>query len=287
MSTKSSLRSYYYLAKPGIVYGNALAAVGGFFFGALSQPSWVSFVGMLVGICLVMASACVYNNMLDRSIDARMTRTARRSLVTHTISLRNAALYATTLLVAGTIALGLLTNMTTLLVALFGHFAYVVLYGWAKRHTVHSTLVGTISGSTPPVIGYVAATGQLDIAAGLLFLILVAWQMPHFYSIAIFRRNEYASAGLPILSVVKGIEATRRQIIVYTVLFLVSCALLGVYGGASLLFVLIMMLMSGYWLYLVFQPAEDADAWARKQFGWSLSVLLILCLSLSFDSFWH
>lgn len=287
MATRSAIRSYYYLAKPGIVYGNALAAIGGFFFGALGNPSWLSFAGMLGGICLVMASACVYNNMLDRSIDARMTRTQQRSLVTHAISVRHAALYATTLLVAGTLALGLLTNWLTLAVALFGHFAYVILYGWAKRHTVHSTLIGTISGSTPPVIGYVAATGQLDIVALLLFLIMVAWQMPHFYSIAIFRRNEYASAGLPILSVVKGYEATRVQIIAYTILFVAMCVLLGVYGGASLFWTLIMLLLGGYWLLLVLRPYDDINRWARGQFGWSLSVLLFMCIGLSLDSFWH
>lgn len=287
MKISSTIRTYYYLTKPGIVYGNAIAAIAGYFYGAGGSPILVTFTAMLTGICFVMASACVYNNVLDRSIDARMKRTERRAVVTKAISVTHALIFATVLLAIGIFLLAVWTNTLTLLVALAGHFAYVVLYGWAKRHTVHSTLIGTISGSTPPVIGYVAATGALDITALLLFAIMAAWQMPHFYAIAIFRRDEYAAANLPILSVVKGIDVTRRQIIAYATLFVVLCGLLFLYGGASLLWFLVMALAGGYWLLLVLQPYNDINKWARKQFGWSLSVLLIMCVGLSLDSFWH
>lgn len=287
MPEHATLKTYYYLTKPGIVYGNAIAAIAGYFFGAGGSPVLVTFVAMLVGICLVMASACVYNNVLDRSIDARMKRTERRAVVTKLVSVPHALIFASTLLVVGTLVLGLWTNLLTLGIALFGHFAYVVLYGWAKRHTVHSTLVGTISGSTPPVIGYVAATGTFDLVAVLLFLILVAWQMPHFYSIAIFRHDDYAAANLPILSVLKGLSATKRQITAYIVLFLVLAILLGVFGGASIFTTLTITLAGMYWLYLCLQHTSDINTWARKQFGWSLSVLLVLSITLSLDSFWH
>lgn len=287
MNPSQTLKTYYYLTKPGIVYGNAIAATAGYFFGAEGSPELVPFMALLVGICLIMASACVYNNILDRSIDARMSRTRQRALVVKAISAPHALIYATALLVAGTLVLGVWTNLLTLAVALFGHFSYVVLYGWAKRTTIHSTLVGTISGSTPPVIGYVAATGRLDLTAILLFLIMVAWQMPHFYSIAIFRRDDYAAANLPILSVVKGLDATRRQIIAYICVFLITCVLLTAYSHASLLWLLIMLLVGGYWLYICLQKFDDVNTWARKQFGWSLSVLLAMCVSLSLDSFWH
>lgn len=287
--TSETLAAYYRLTKPGIVYGNALAAIAGYFFGALGQPMWTTFFAMLIGICAVMASACVYNNVMDRDIDARMDRTKGRAVVTGAISSRRALLFATILLIIGTAVLALGTNLLTVLVALTGHVAYVLLYGVAKRRTVHGTLVGTISGSTPPVIGYVAASGQLDVVAVLLFLVLVMWQMPHFYAIAIFRRDDYARAGIPVLSVVKGLDSTRRQIIAYVVLFVLSCAMLGLFGGLSLLGTLVLILVGTYWLYLCVTPAstEQMNSWARRQFGWSLSVLLVLCIVLSVDSFMH
>lgn len=289
MISSQTLKAYYYLTKPGIVYGNALMAIAGYFFGAHGAPSFVAFFAMLFGICAVMASACVYNNVIDRDIDLKMERTKKRAVPTGTISPLRALVFANILLIVGVLLLAFGANLLTALVAIGGHIAYVVLYGVAKRKTVHGTLVGTLSGSTPPVIGYTAATGSLDLTALLLFLVLVAWQMPHFYAIAIFRRDDYASANIPVLSVVKGMEVTRRQIIAYVMLFILSCIALGVYGGASLLGTLIMVLAGGYWLYLCMQPPVDGEVnrWARKQFGWSLTLLLILCGVWSLDSFLH
>lgn len=289
MISTQTLRAYYYLTKPGIVYGNALMAIAGYFFGAQGSPSLMTFFAMLFGICAVMASACVYNNVIDRDIDLKMERTKKRAVPTGIISLPRALVFASILLIVGVSLLVFGANLLTALVAIGGHIAYVLLYGIAKRKTVHGTLVGTLSGSTPPVIGYTAATGSLDLTALLLFLILVAWQMSHFYAIAIFRRDDYASANIPVLPVVKGMEATRRQIIVYVVLFILACVALGAYGGASLLGTLIMVLAGGYWLYLCMQQPEDGEVnrWARKQFGWSLMLLLILCGVWSLDSFLH
>jgi protoheme IX farnesyltransferase len=289
MAIKQTLSTYYYLTKPGIVYGNAITAFAGYFFGANGVPSFPVFAAMLVGICAVMASACVYNNVIDRDIDARMERTKRRAVATGQVSALHALVFANLLLIFGVIVLALGTNTIATLVAIAGHVAYVVLYGYAKRKTVHGTLVGTLSGSTPPVIGYVAATGSLDLTALLLFVILAAWQMPHFYAIAIFRRDDYASAGIPVLPVVKGLDATRRQIILYVILFVIACVLLGLYGGASLLWTMVMVLLGGYWLYLCAQRVlgGDINRWARRQFGWSLSVLLVMSIGLSVDSFLH
>lgn len=289
MSLSQTLKTYYYLTKPGIIYGNALMAIAGYFFGAHGSPSLGTFFAMLFGVCAVMASACVYNNVIDRDIDLKMERTKKRAVPMGVISPFRALVFANILLITGVLLLVFGANLLTALVAIGGHIAYVVLYGIAKRKTVHGTLVGTLSGSTPPVIGYVAATGRLDLTALLLFLILVAWQMPHFYAIAIFRRDDYASASIPVLSVVKGMEATRRQIIAYVMLFILACIALGIYGGASLLGTMIMVLAGGYWLYLCVQPPEndEVNRWARQQFGWSLMLLLILCGVWSLDSFLH
>lgn len=277
----SKLRHYYQLTKPGIVYSNAMAASAGYLF--VGKFDVTTFFGMLLGTMLVIASACVLNNILDRDIDARMSRTAKRELPLGTIGVVSATTYGVLLLLAGVALLALAVNYLALLVALVGHVAYVGLYTYSKRHTIHSTLIGTISGSTPPVIGYAAATGRIDVAAGLLFLLLVTWQMPHFYAIGLFRKKDYAAAKLPILPVVRGFEATRRQIIAYTVAFIASCIALSVWGGATWVFAVVVGAASLWWLKLCLEPVKDEVKWARRQFIFSLKVLLTMCVMLALD----
>lgn len=289
MLSSESVHAYYRLTKPGIIYGNALMAIAGYLFGAAGDPSLTVFLAMVVGISAVIASACVYNNVIDRDIDAKMERTKERAIPTGRIPRHDALLFASFLLVIGLVLLVLGTNALTALVALMGHLAYVVLYGYAKRKTVYGTLVGTLSGSTPPVIGYVAATGALDVTAVLLFIVLAAWQMPHFYAIAIFRRDDYKHANIPVLSVVSGMEATRRQIIIYVGVFILSCVMLGLFGSLSLFSTLVLVLLGAYWLLLCLtrDTDEPIERWARRQFGWSLKLLLFMCVILSLDSFLH
>lgn len=288
-TNKQTLKAYYKLTKPGLVYGNALMAIAGYLFGAAGHGSWLTFFAMLSGICLIMAAACVFNNIIDRDIDGKMKRTAERPLITGEVSVRNAVIYGATLLVVSLLLLGLGTNLLTLGVGAFGFVAYAGLYTYSKRKTVHSTLIGTLAGATPPVIGYLAATNSLDMIALLLFLLMVAWQMPHFYAISIFRRVDYANANIPVLSVVSGVFATRRQMVAYAALFVVMVLLLGIYGSTSLLTLLILLLAASYWLYLTLQPMseQDSSTWAGKVFGWSLWLLVIGCTVLSLDSFWH
>lgn len=289
-SAKQSLfRTYYQLTKPGIVHSNTLAAAAGYIFGAGDSFSISTLLALVVGVEAIIASACVYNNILDRRIDAAMKRTQNRALVNGTVSVRQATAYASILLLIGIGCLYFGTNLAALTVALVGHLAYSLLYTFTKRFTVHGTLIGTISGSTPPVIGYVAATGHVDIIALMLFLVMVAWQMPHFYSIALFRKDDYANAKIPVLSVMRGELATRQQIIAYVFLFIVSCIGLGVVA-ASLFTTLVLVLCGAYWLYLCLSPATPAGdivAWSRRQFGWSLMVLLVFCGLLSLDQFFH
>lgn len=283
------IRDYYTITKPGIVYGNTMVAVAGYFFGASGNPLLSILFALVIGIGSVIASACVFNNILDRSIDLKMSRTQDRALVAGRISVSNAALFASLLLITGFTILVLAVSALAAFIAIFGHIAYVVLYGFAKRHSVHGTLVGTISGSTPPVIGYVAATGNLDIAAVLLYLLLVFWQMPHFYAIALFRKHDYESAKIPVLPVVGGIDKTKHQMILYTILFLLACTALWGFGYTSILWLLIMLLGGGYWLYICIgkENVDSTDVWARKQFRWSLVVILLLSFSLSLDGLWH
>ena len=283
---RDRLKTYYYLTKPGIIYGNGLAAIGGFLLASRGQFNIWLFLAMLAGSSLVIASGCVFNNYLDRKIDARMARTKKRALACGRVSGRNALIYASILGASGFILLAAFTNWLTVAIGLMGIVFYVIIYGFTKRHSVHGTLVGTISGATPPVAGYCAVTGRLDMGAILLFLILVFWQMPHFYAIAIYRAKDYAAAKLPVLPVVKGIRATKIQMLAYVLGFILVSAMLTVSGYTGYVYLATMMIVGLVWLWRSLQGfgVSNDIVWARKMFGFSLVALLIFCLMISIDN---
>src|SRR6185437_15386626 len=169
----SVLRTYYRLTKPGIVYGNSITAAAGFFLASRGHVDWGKFLAMLVGLALVIASACVFNNYLARHIDTRMDRTKKRALAIGAISHRAALIYASALGLTGLLILAVFTTWLATLCALAGHVLYVAAYGYTKRRTPWGTEVGAISGAAPPVVGYTAVTGHFDAGALILFLILV------------------------------------------------------------------------------------------------------------------
>jgi protoheme IX farnesyltransferase len=282
---RESIKMYYQLAKPGIVYANAMTAAAGFFFASRGHINITQLMGFLAGISLVMASGCVFNNYIDRHIDLFMSRTKKRPTVTGKVSRNQALTYAAALGTVGFILLNLTTNLITVALGLIALFTYVVLYGIAKRRSVHGTLVGAIPGALPLVAGYTAVTQSLDLAAGILFLIMVAWQMPHFYAIAMYRREDYAAAKIPVLSVFSGMKATKRQIVVYTAIFVVAICSLSVTGFTGVTFLIVMLGLGSMWLKKGFdgRSAVDDVVWAKGMFGFSLIVLLVFSLMLSVD----
>lgn len=283
---RGAIRTYYKLVKPGIIYGNVLAATGGFLLASKGHIDFWLLAAVLGGTSLVIASACVFNNYVDRSIDKKMTRTKRRAIPAGEVRGRAALSYAAVL---GVLGFGVLTTYTNRLVVLFGLvgiFFYVVVYGQVKRHSVHGTLAGTIPGATPPIAGYCAVTGNIDTAAILLFLGLVFWQMPHFYAIAMFRKDDYAAAGIPVLPIKNGSRETKVQILFYTAAYTAAAAALTVSGYTGATFLVVVAGFGLYWLRLEVNGwgVSDDVKWARKMFRFSLVNLLVLCFMLSLNA---
>jgi protoheme IX farnesyltransferase len=250
---------------------------------AAANTEWfdaATFAGLIAGTALVISSACVLNNYIDRGIDSKMKRTRERAIVTHEVSATQALVYTGILALLGFGCLALLTNWLTVLLGVAAYFAYIVLYGIAKRKTIYGTLVGAIAGGLPPVAGYAAVTNGLDIGALLLFLLLVAWQMPHFYAIAMRRRSDYAAAKLPVWPVVKGMQATRRQILGFIVLFVGASIAFTAWGYTGYFFAVVMVGMGIVWLLKGLRTGNDS-AWARRMFFFSLLVLLTTCVMLA------
>src|SRR3990167_3514634 len=284
MKKQSTFKKYYYLTKPGIIRGNVITAAAGFLLASKSEFILGTFVAMLVGISLVIASACVLNNYIDRKIDAKMERTKKRALVSGSISVQNAIIFASVLGFAGLVSLSF-TNLLTICLALIGVIFYVVFYGIAKRKTVHGTLVGSVSGAIPISVGYCAASGAFDIGAILLFLVLVFWQMPHFYALAIYSKKDYQAAGIPALPIKKGNHSTKVQIVLYIIAFIIASYTLMVFGYTGYTYLLVMALLGVWWLRMAVQgfSTKNDEMWAEKVFGFSLIVLLAFSIMIAVE----
>ncbi|MBL3698140.1 heme o synthase [Leucobacter luti] len=277
---------YYSLTKPGVLYGNVLTAAAGFLLaaGATRIFDGLLFLATVVGTTLVIAAACVLNNILDRDIDDRMERTKKRATVSGSISIRGAIIFTVVLFVLGNAVLIGWTNWLVVATGLAGFFTYVVLYGMlSKRMSVHGTLIGSISGAAPIFAGYVAVTGVVDAGAILAFLAIFFWQMPEFYSIAVYRRDEYARAGVPVITVVKGIPQTKVQILIYTIAYAVSAVLLTPFGYTGWVYAVVMGALGLWWIVIGIQgfSATDDSAWARRMFRFSLVIIMAYSLMIS------
>lgn len=279
----NKIRSYYQLVKPGVLYGNVLTGVAGFLLAARGNVDGWLFVATIVGMTLIVGSACALNNFLDQDIDKKMTRTKKRPSVTGEVSGVGNVVFAAVL---GFVGLGLLvcwTNWLVVTIGVIGFVTYVWLYGaWSKRRSVHGTIVGSVSGAMPIAGGYAAVSGQVDSGMIIAFLIVFFWQFPEFYSIAIYRRKEYAAAGVPVITVAKGVKAATRQIIAYTALYVLSTLSLTLFGYTGVVYFVIMLGAGGYWLYLALQglQAKSPATWSRKMFRFSMISILLVCIML-------
>jgi len=227
-------------------------------------------------MAFIVASACVFNNYIDRGIDSKMSRTEKRALVTGQISKAAALTYGTILGLLGLALAAGQINGTFLSLTIAAWLLYVVIYGIAKRRTVYSTIIGSIPGAVPPAAGYAALTGSIDKPAVLLFLSIALWQMPHFYAIAMYRYKEYEAAGLPVLTVSRGISTAKPQILFYIAAFTVIASLLTVYGYTGFIYLIGVLIMGLLWFIKGISSYKQADPvyWGKVMFRYSLIVTM-------------
>lgn len=276
----------YRLTKPGVTYGNLITTIAGYLFASNGVIDWSVFFGLTVGTWAVIASACVINNYLDQDIDALMSRTQNRPLLTGDVSQNTARLFGAILLVSGISVLILFTNWWVVAVGTFGWVVYVWLYGaLSKRKSVHGTLVGSLSGAAPILAGYVAVAAGLDTTGLLLFAVIFFWQMPEFYSISIYRQAEYAKAGVPVSSVIRGIDKTKTQIFIYTVLTVASSLLLATDYRSSWTYFLVMLVLGIRWLHIAYEGlvTSESNSWARNNFHYALIYLVVFSAIISIN----
>lgn len=280
------IKNYFLVTKPAIVFGNLISVAGGFFLASRGHFDMALLLPTLLGMSLVVASGCVFNNVIDRNMDRKMTRTRNRALARGLMSPGAAVRYGSLLGIAGTALLFATTNMLCIAVVLGGFAIYVGLYSlYLKRRSLYATLIGSLAGAAPPLAGYCAVSHHFDMGAVILLCIFSLWQMPHSYAVAIFRYRDYAAAAIPVLPVQRGMPATKRHIIGYMLAF-VAAALMLTFGGYTGYGYLAVAAGTGlFWLYMAWSGyrASDDQVWARKLFVSSIAAITVLSIMMSID----
>lgn len=289
MSTqlKSRLQGYVQVTKPGIIMGNLISVAGGFLLAAKGNVDWTLMIMTMIGLSLVIASGCAINNCIDRDIDAKMQRTRNRVTVTGEISIRSVLIFGLCLGIIGFTMLAVFTNAIALLFGAIGYLVYVGIYSlYMKRNSVYGTLIGSFSGAVPPVVGYCAVTGELDIGACILLLMFSLWQMPHSYAIAIYRFNDYSAANIPVLPVAEGITKAKLHIVLYIAVFALVSALLPLAGYTGIAFMAVTCATSLWWLAMAlrgYRHGVNLQSWARQVFGFSIITITALSITMALD----
>ncbi len=279
----SKLAAYYAALKPERTYANVMTTAAGFLFASQRHIDGRLFLVIIAGTSLIVLSACAANNFTDRELDARMPRTKRRGLVTGAVSPGVIISLAVVLGVLGFVILAAYVSSLVVILGAIGYVDYVVFYAWSKRFTPHSTLIGTVSGAVPLVAGYCAVTGRFDLTALLLGLIMVCWQMVHFYAIGVFRRTDYQASGTPVWPVVYGIRNTQYWMLAFALLYEAALIAFAVQAKTGFVFVAVSVVLGMWWLYSGFKGLRTLKPvkWAQRMFGFSLIILLTFSVALS------
>ena len=276
------IKAYLTIIKPGIIFGNIITAIAGFAMASKGhiQPTLLIFT--MLGLAMVIGSAGVFNNYIDREMDAKMARTQHRPFVTGTISHQDGLLFGSLLLFLGFLILYLKVNPLSSILALLGFVIYLFPYSFLKYQSVYATFIGSLAGGMPPLVGYCAVANQLDIGAYTLYLILVLWQMPHFYAIAIYRLQDYKAATIPVLPAVASKERTVLYIFFYTIAFSLSVITPTFLGLTGTFYLFLNLLLALSWIGLATYgfKTQNYTSWAFKMFAFSLLVIMGFCGSM-------
>lgn len=282
-----AVKSYLLVTKPGIVFSNLISAAAGFCLAAGGRIDTALLLWSLIGTALVIASACVLNNIVDRHIDRIMIRTRNRVLARGLISTKGALIYALVLGVAGTALLWATTNILCVLIVAAGFTVYVFVYSLClKRRSVFAALIGSLAGAAPPLAGYCTVNRHLDLGAMLLLLIFSLWQVAHAYAISVFRFGDYAAAALPVLPVRLGMAATKKHIFWSILAFVAAAMMPGVFGYAGTAYLAAAAVMSLFWLFMAWSGCRTSDdsGWGRRLFVFSILSITVLSIMMSIDA---
>lgn len=284
---KAGWRDYLALCKLKVIAVMLLTLVVGMCLATSGLPSLPLLLLTSLGVGLAAASAAAVNHVLDQGIDARMARTARRPLPQGRVTPLQAVVFAALLGIAGIALLALTVNPLTAWLTLGSLIGYAFVYtAFLKRATPQNIVIGGVAGAAPPLIGWVAVTGQITADGLLLMLIIFAWTPPHFWALCIARKDDYARAGIPMLPITHGENFTRLQILLYTLITVLLTFLPYFIGLSGLIYLACVLVIDGrllYWAWRLYSTREAADP--MKMFRFSILYIMALFAILLVDHY--
>ena len=281
------LRSYYELCKPNVVYMMLICAFVGMLLAEESVSSFGYLFVSLTGIACCAASAAAVNQVIDRNTDASMTRTDQRPLPQGELSPTHASLFALIIGILGALILYLYVNTLTMILTLASLVGYAFIYTvYLKRATPQNIVIGGLAGAAPPLLGWSSISNTIDPYALLLVLIIFVWTPPHFWALAIYRKDEYAKESIPMLPVTHGVTFTKLQIVLYTIILFIVSMLPYVVLMSGEIYLYSALILSTIFLYYsinLYFSNDDEDA--MKTFQFSIYYIFLIFLALLIDHF--
>lgn len=281
-------RDFLALSKPLIVGLLLITTYGGLVIGAKAWPSFALTLWTLIGGALAAGGSSALNQYIDRELDRNMQRTAKRPLADGRLTNAEGLAFGLALSLTSYYVLACFVNGLAALLSLAGIIYYVILYSlWLKKATVQNIVIGGGAGAIPPMVGYAAATGQLDWTAWILFAIIFMWTPPHFWALAIVRMRDYERAGVPMMPVVRGEMETRRQILIYTIELVIVTLLLPILDLAGNIYLVSSLILGAALIYAawaVWKKGGNKLAW--RMYKWSSTYLVFIFLAIMIDAVW-
>jgi len=280
-------RQYWVLTKPRVTQLAVFCAIIGMFLATPGMVPWPILIGGSIGIWLLAGAAFAVNCLIEQAVDAKMRRTAWRPSATGEITPFQIIIFSCGLGGAGMVVLWFYTNPLTMWLTFATFVGYAVIYTWyLKPATPQNIVIGGLSGAMPPALGWVAVTNQLSAEAWLLVLIIFVWTPPHFWALALYRREDYVQAGLPMLPVTHGEKFTLLNILLYTLILLAASILPYIYGMSGIFYLVSAIILSGIFIYYAIRLYQNySDQLARKTFKYSISYLALLFAAILIDHY--
>ena len=281
------IKSYYLLCKPNVVYMMLICALVGMLLAEDTVSSISTILIALFGIALCSGSAAAINQVIDRKADAAMTRTDQRPLPQGELSAFHASCFALVIGIIGAVILYVFINTLTMILTLASLIGYAFIYTvYLKRATPQNIVIGGLAGAAPPLLGWASISNTIDPHALLLVLIIFVWTPPHFWALAIYRKDEYAKESIPMLPVTHGVAFTKLQIVLYTIiLFIVSILPYIVLMSGGIYLVSAVILSSIFLYYSIKLYFSDNDAIAMKTFNFSIYYIFLIFVALLLDHY--
>ena len=281
------LKSYYQLCKPNVVYMMLICAFVGMLLAEQTVSSYSYLFIALTGIALCAASAAAINQVVDREADASMTRTDQRPLPKGDLSVIHASIFAFVIGLLGSMILYLYVNTLTMILTIGSLIGYAFIYTvYLKRATPQNIVIGGLAGAAPPLLGWSSVTNTIDPFALLLVLIIFVWTPPHFWALAIYRKEEYAKESIPMMPVTHGVAFTKLQIVLYTIILFIVSVLPYVVLMSGIIYLVSALVLSTIFLYYsvnLFYSDDDQDA--MSTFQYSIYYIFLIFLALLVDHY--